>query len=337
MKPGALGRRLLEDAGQLLAQREAVILGLVVLEFAVFSVLSGNFATASNLGSVLRNSTELGIVAAGMTIVILQGGIDISVGAVLGVVAWVAGTLLLAGTPGVVVLVVVLIIGSAIGLLNGLLVTFGRVPAIITTLGTMSVWRAVIFLLLGGQFLTGIPSLDLRLERGTLFDVLPYSSVLVLGVYALFAYVMRYRVLGRTIYAIGNNEEAARLAGLHVTRAKLISYVIVGALAGLAGLTYTMRLHAVEITVGLDLPLQAIAATVIGGAAITGGRGSVVGTLLGVLFVGFLRNGLVLLGIPSLLEQAALGLFIIISVSADHLLETRRARRRSATGMAFQT
>ncbi len=333
----SLGRLLMARGGQLLAQREAVILGLLALEFAVFAVLSGNFATLSNLGSVLRNSTELGIVAAGMTIVILQGGIDISVGAVLGVVAWVAGTMLIAGTPAYLVLVVVLVIGSAIGLLNGLFVTFGRVPAIITTLGTMSVWRAVIFLLLGGQFLTGIPSVDLQLERGTLLGFVPYSFVLVLGVYALLAYVMRYRVIGRTIYAIGNNEEAARLAGLRVTRAKLVSYVIVGALAGLAGLTYTTRLHAVEITVGLDLPLQAIAAAVIGGAAITGGRGSIIGTLLGVLFVGFLRNGLVLLGIPSLLEQAALGLFIILSVSADHLLETRRARRRLAAGMAFQT
>lgn len=324
------GRSVRTAILHLAAQREVVILGLLVAELALFALLSPNFASLLNIQTVLRNSTELGILAAGMTIVIIQGGIDISVGSVLGIVAFVAGTALIGGVPAIVVVLIALVVGAVLGLLNGLLVTVGRVPPIIATLGTMSLWRAVIFLLLGGQFLTGIPSLDLTIERGSML-AMPYSFVLVLVVYVVIWYVMRFRVIGRTIYAVGNNEEAARLAGLDVTRAKLFSYVTVGALAGLAGLTYTMRLHSVEITVGLDLALQAIAAVVIGGASITGGRGTVVGTLIGVLFVGFLRNGLVLLGVPSLWEQAALGFFILASASADHIMEVRRAARRLAS------
>jgi ribose transport system permease protein len=313
---------------RLLAGREMVIFGILVVEFLFFAVASENFATVENLRTVLRNSTELALVAAGLTLIVIQGGIDVSVGSVLGVVAFVVGSALLAGVPVALVLVIALATGSALGLLNGAFVTFGRIPPIITTLGTMNVWRAAIFFLLGGQFMTGIPSFSPALERGTLLG-LPLSFLLVLSIYAALWYVMRYRIVGRTIYAIGNNEEAAHLAGLNVRRAKLLSYAMLGALTGLAGLTYTMRLHAVEITVGIDIFLLALAAVVIGGTSVTGGSGSVVGTLMGVLFVGFLRNGLVLLGIPSLWERAALGFFIIASVGIDLIVNRRRSARRA--------
>jgi ribose transport system permease protein len=314
---------------QLLGYREAPIFFLLVFEVAVFSVLSDNFATLSNIRTVLVNLTELAIVAAGLTLIIIQKEIDVSVGSILGVVAVVAGSALLAGIPAPLVVLISLAAGTVLGLLNGAFITFGQVPPIITTLGTFNLWRAAILILLSGEFLTGIPSFSPALERGTVLGI-PLRFLFVLMVYALFWYVMRYRVIGRTIYAIGNNEEAAHLAGLNVRRARLFSYTVMGALAGLGGLLFTMRLHSVEITVGLDIFLLAVAAVVIGGASVTGGSGSVIGTLMGVLFVSFLRNGLVLLGVPSLLEQAALGLFIVLSVTIDQFATRRRAVRQMA-------
>jgi ribose transport system permease protein len=315
--------------GRLLGYREAPIFVLFAAEMAIFSVLSDNFATPGNIQSVFENLTELALVAVGLTLIIIQKEIDVSVGSILGVVAVIAGSALLAGVPAPLVVLVSLGSGAALGLFNGVFITFGQVPPIITTLGTFNLWRAAILILLGGQFLTGIPSVSPTLERGTLLG-LPLRFLFVLLVYALFWYRMRYRVIGRTIYAIGNNEEAAHLAGLNVRRARLFSYTVMGALAGLAGLTYTMRLHSVEITVGLDIFLLAVAAVVIGGVSVTGGSGSVVGTLMGVLFVSFLQNGLVLLGVPSLLEQAALGLFIILSVTIDQLVTRRRIAQQTA-------
>jgi ribose/xylose/arabinose/galactoside ABC-type transport system permease subunit len=313
---------------QLGAEREVVIFALVLLEFGAFAAFAKGFLSSSNLSDVLRDSTELGLIAAGMTLLIVQGAIDVSVGSILGVVAIVVAKLLEWGIPAPLVVLAAVALGGLLGAGNGALVTVARVPPIIATLGTMSIWRAGVFLLLGGEILTGIPSVSGSLERGGVAGV-PLVFCGVVAVYGALWYVMRHRVFGRTIYAIGNNEEAARLAGLPIQRVKLSTFVILGGLVGLAAVTYTMRVPSVEPTVAQDYALLAIAAVVIGGASITGGTGSVVGTFMGVLFVAFLRNGLVLFGIPSLWEQAALGACIIISVGVDQVVNRRRSRARA--------
>ena len=320
-----------ERLGNAVAQRETVIFVLLVAEFCAFALVADGFATADNLANVLRNSTELGLIAAGMTLLIIQGAIDVSVGSILGVVAFVGASLLGADVSPVLVLLACLALGAAMGTANGLLVTAGRIPPIIATLGTNNVWRAVIFILLGGQILTGVPSFSAGLEGGSVAGI-PLVFALVLVVYAALWYLLRHRVFGRTLYALGGNEEAARLAGLPVRRTQLASYALLGLLVGLAALTYTMRVPSVEVTIAQDYALLAIAAVVIGGASITGGTGSIVGTLMGVLFVAFLRNGLVVLGVPSLWEQAALGAFILLSVGADQIVNRRRARARAMAG-----
>ena len=320
-----------ERAGLLIAQRETVIAVLLGVEFLLFALFAEGFATSGNLGNVLRDSTQLGLIAAGMTLLIIQGGIDVSVGSMLGVVAYAAGKLLTEGAAPLLVLVACVALGALLGTTNGLLVTAARIPPIIATLGTMNVWRAVIFILLAGEILTGIPSFSPALQEDSLAGV-PLVFGLVIVVYVALWYLLRHRVFGRTLYAIGNNEEAARLAGLPVRRTRLLSYSLLGALVGLAALTYTMRVPSVEVTIAQDYALLAIAAVVIGGASITGGTGSIVGTFMGVLFVAFLRNGLVVLGIPSLWEQAALGAFILLSVGADQIVNRRRARRRIQRG-----
>lgn len=317
-----------ERLGRLVAQRESVILVLLILEFCGFALFADGFAGSQNIANVLRDSVQLWLIAAGMTLLIIQGAIDVSVGSMLGVVAWVVARMLSDGASPVLVLVAALAAGAVLGGANGVLVTAARIPSIIATLGTMNVWRAVIFILLAGEVLTGVPDFSPALAG----DVggLPAVFLLVVVVYVALWYLLRHRVFGRAIYAIGNNEEAARLAGLPVRRTRVLSFTLLGALVGLAGLTYTMRVPSVEVTIGQDYALLAIAAVVIGGASITGGTGSIVGTFIGVLFVAFLRNGLVVLGIPSLWEQAALGTFILLSVGADQVVQRRRARARVA-------
>lgn len=314
-----------ERVARLASQRETFIAILLLIEFCAFALLADGFATSGNLGNVLRDATQLGLIAAGMTLLIIQGGIDVSVGSMMGVVAFVAGKMLSEGASPILVLIAALALGAALGSLNGALVTWLRIPPIIATLGMMNVLRAVIFILLAGEILTGIPSFSPTLGTNSIAGV-PLVFGVVIVVYVALWYLLRHRIFGRTLYAIGNNEEAARLAGLPVRRTRMLSYSLLGVLVGLAAITYTMRVPSVEVTVAQDYALLAIAAVVIGGASITGGAGSIVGTFMGVLFVGFLRNGLVVLGVPSLWEQAALGAFILLSVAADQIVNRRRSK-----------
>lgn len=311
------------------SRREIFTIILLVVEIIIFSIISPNFLTANNLETVLRNSTDLAVVSIGMTIVMILGGIDISVGSAMGVVAIVVGWLLEAGIFPLLIVLVAILAGTAIGFLNGILVTKTKIPAIITTLGTSSILRALIFGMLGGMrgWLTGLQPIFSVFTRGHLLGI-PIPIFLLGIIYLLFWYIMTNTSVGRHIYAVGNSEEAAKLAGISTDRIVLLSFSILGALVGFTALIYVGRLASVEITVGQDLPLSAIAATVIGGTSVKGGKGSVVGTLAGVLFIAIMKNGVVLLGIPSLWEKAVVGFLIIISVIIDLLINKRLERRQ---------
>lgn len=308
-------------------RREMLAFVLLVLEVLLFSLLTKNFATADNIWNVIRNATDLAIISVGMTLVIVSGGMDISAGAALGVVAIFVGRGILAGWPAPLLVLLSLALGALLGLVNGLIITYGRIADIIATLGTMNIWRAAIFALLGGQWITGLPPIFNGLVLGRIVGI-PVPVFLILAIYAVFLYMTTFRRFGRSIYAVGNNAEAAKLAGINVRLTKIGAYVVMGALTGLAALVYLSRMGSVEITVGLDLGLRSVAAVVIGGTAITGGRGSLVGTLVGVLFIDFMKNGLVLLGVPSLWDRAIIGLLIVLSVSADRYFELRSERIR---------
>jgi len=311
------------------SRREIFTIILLFVEIIIFSVISPNFLTPNNLETVLRNSTDLAVVSIGMTIVMILGGIDISVGSAMGVVAIVVGWLLEAGIFPLLIVLVAILTGTIIGFLNGILVTKAKIPAIITTLGTSSILRALIFGMLGGMrgWLTGLQPVFSVFTRGHLFGI-PVPIFLLGIIYLLFWYIMTNTSVGRHIYAVGNSEEAAKLAGISTDRIVLLSFSILGALVGFTALIYVGRLASVEITVGQDLPLSAIAATVIGGTSVKGGKGSVVGTLAGVLFIAIMKNGVVLLGIPSLWEKAVVGFLIIISVIIDLLINKRIERRK---------
>jgi ribose transport system permease protein/AI-2 transport system permease protein len=309
------------------SRREYFTILLLVIEIIIFALLAENFLSTRNIQTVLRNSTDLAVVAIGMTMVILIGGIDISAGSALGVVAIVVGWMLQADVNPILVALAAIGLGTFIGAINGALITFARIPDIIATLGMSNIMRALIFGMLGGQWLTGLPPAFAPLIRERILGI-PVSIILVIALYALFWYLLTYRPFGRHIYAVGNSPEVATLAGINARRVRISTYALMGSLVGIAALLYVGRLGSVEITVGNDIGMSAIAAVVIGGTAITGGRGSVVGTLAGVFFMAVMKNGILLLGIPSLWERAVVGTLIVLSVAADIIINKRIEKRQ---------
>ncbi|MDR0361523.1 MAG: ABC transporter permease [Planctomycetota bacterium] len=310
-----------------IGRRELFTLFLLALEVVVFSLVADHFLSYRNVLNILRNSVDLAVVAIGMTIIMIICGIDLSVGSALGVVAILVGWMLNAGVNPFFIAGVAVAAGCAIGLVNGFLICFLRIPDIVATIGTQSILRAMVFFMLGGQWLTGLPPVYGFLTRGRVWGV-PVSLLVIAVFYAAFWYFLTRRPAGRRIYAVGNGLETAKLVGISARRVRTLSYVLCGGLVGFAALLYVGRLGSVEITVGNDLALSAIAATVIGGTAVTGGRGSVVGTLAGVFFMSVMKNGIVLFGIPSLWERAAVGLMIVVSIKVDLMLEKRTLRRQ---------
>ena len=302
------------------------LVGLAAL-FVALWVATPHFATVSNLLNVLEQSTIIGIVAVGMTFVIVTGGIDLSVGSVValagiafGLVFRASGSVALAAAAG-------LGAGTACGVVNGLLVTAGRLPPFIATLGMMSVARGVALMLADGRPISGFPDDFRRVATGDVLGI-PAPALLMAALYALAALVLARTTLGRYAYAIGGNEEAARLSGIDVGRWKTTVYAVSGLLAATTSLVLVARLDSAQPIAGMMYELDAIAAVVIGGASLLGGAGSVLGTLVGALIMSVLRNGLNLLGVSSYAQQIAIGAVIVVAVLVDVGVR-RRGRRRT--------
>jgi ribose transport system permease protein len=303
---------------QVWKKREFIVFFLLILEIILFGFFTAGFFQLENLTAILQNSVDLAVVAAGMTLIMIMGGIDISIGSLLGVIAIVTSWMIQAGMGPLPVTLAAILIGIFGGAINGVIIAYGRVPAIIATLGTSNILRALIFGMLGGVWITGLPN-TMEFLNIRIFGWLPAVTLLIVIVYIIFWYFAKYLRLGRSIYAVGNSIEASYLSGIDVHYVTVAAHSIIGALTGIAAISYIARMGSVEMSVGNMLPLQAIAATVIGGTSVTGGRGSIMGTLIGVLFINILQNGILLLGVPSMMEWAIIGLFIIISVSFDLL------------------
>lgn len=309
--------------------RQFVVPALLIAELVVFALVSDTFLTRGNIANVLLNSVDLALIAGGLTLVVILGGIDVSTGPALGVVAWVVGTLTVSGRPAAVTVVAAVLLGAVMGLLNGLLVSVLNVTAIIATLGTAAVWQTTLFGLWGGTDLFAPPVSPYAASHQLLG--LPTVAFLVVIVYAVLWYVSRFRAYGRHIFAVGNDAEGARLSGVNVRRITVSTYVLVGAMVGLGAVVYMARVGVVQASSGADLSLAAIAAVVVGGTSITGGRGSIFGTLAGVLFIAVLQNGVVLAGVPPLWNGVLVGAFILLAVGIDvqsERLSTRRAATR---------
>lgn len=298
-----------------MTSREIALLAIALLAIAGFAWFSPSFATVDNLLTILRNSSELLLIALGMTLVIAMGGVDVSVGVVMGVAAWGVGQLLLAQSPWLAALAGPLL-GLLLGLITALVVVIGRIPAIVGTLGLFGVWRTGLFALLGGQWLSGLPG---NLTNGLMHSLLgvPVMAWVIVLVWAAVWLMLRHTPYGLWLLAAGNSEEKARLAGIPVTQVRIATFMISGLLCGIAATCYIATYRNVEMTVGGSLALEAIAAVVLGGTRITGGSCSLLGTLLGVLLLRILQNGLLLVGIPSLWQTVVTGAVLLMVLSSE--------------------
>ena len=296
--------------------------GLVVLCLALWAA-TPHFLTVSNLLNVLEQTSINAIVAVGMTFVIISGGIDLSVGSVLAFCGIALALLLEAGLPVPLAIVAALAVGFACGLGNGALVTYGRLPPFIATLGTMSVARGGALMLAEGRPISGF-SESLRGLATERILMIPAPVIIAALIYVIAHFVLSSTVFGRATYAIGGNEEAARLSGVQVRFHKAMIYGVAGLTSAAAAVILTARLNSAQPTAGIMYELDAIAATVIGGTSLLGGEGSLMGALIGALVMGVLRNGLNLLNVSSFFQQVVIGVVIIAAVLIDLSLKRRR-------------
>jgi len=296
--------------------------GLIVL-CTILWILTPHFLTVSNLLNVLDQTAINAVVAVGMTFVIVSGGIDLSVGSVLALSGIVLGNALAAGVPFPLAIAMGLVVGTACGLTNGLLVTWGRLPPFIATLGMMSVARGAALMLAEGRPVSGFDEAFRLLSTGRILGI-PAPVFITIAVYLVAHVVLSRTIFGRATYAIGGNEEAARLSGVRVRFHKAGAYAVAGLMSASAAVILTARLNSAQPTAGIMYELDAIAAAVIGGVSLTGGEGTVVGALIGALIMGVLRNGLNLLNVSSFFQQVVIGAVIIGAVFMDTWFRRRR-------------
>ncbi|HEY0240030.1 MAG TPA: ABC transporter permease [Friedmanniella sp.] len=303
------------------------LVALLILVVAL-TFMSDTFLTATNLFNIGQQVAVLAVCALGGTAVIILGGIDLSVGAVLGLSGAVVGYLYVqSGLPLTVAVLAGLAVGALAGVVNGLMVSYGRLPAFIATLAMMSVARGLALVLLQGKPLSGYPDGFRDLATYYFGGWVPSSVVIAVVLFAVGMVYFRWRPSGRALYALGANYEVARLSGLPVRRLTIGVYAMAGLLAGVGGILTTARLASAQPTAGTGLELDVIAAVVIGGASLVGGYGSLFGTVVGVAIIGVLRNGLNLLNVSSFWQSVVIGVVIAVAVLAENL---RRGRGKDS-------
>ncbi|MCD4511764.1 ABC transporter permease [Brucella pseudogrignonensis] len=286
------------------------------------SFASPYFLTYNNILNVLDQSVVVGILAVGLTLVILTAGIDLSVGSTVGLtgVAMAVSFPVLGFYPGIAI---GLLTGAVVGFANGFIIEKGGVAAFIVTLGMMSICRSLTYTVSGARSITDLPPQLSEIATGMIGGI-PINVIFLIFLYAFVYWLLKKTKMGRSLYAVGSNPEAARVAGLPVGRYKISVYVITGVLCALAAVFLAGRIRSVDPTSGLGLELDAIAATVIGGTSLFGGRGSIIGTFFGVIIMVCIRNGLNLLGIDPYWQGTVIGTIIIAAVLLERLLNANR-------------
>ena len=331
----APARRL--EAATLLGRVAPLVFLLVLM--LVFSVMEPRFFSELNLFNVMRQISITGLIALGMTFVILTGGIDLSVGSIVALAGLVAGAMnkgssantltlddtVVAGYPVIVSVAVAALIGLAAGLLQGVAITTLNVPPFVVTFGGLSAFRGAALLYSGGGPISSFDDAYRFWGQGKLGPV-PVPVIIFLAAALLCHIVLRHTRYGRHIYAIGGNAEAARLSGLNVRGLTLSVYVIVGLFAGLAGFVLSSRLNSAEAVAGQGYELTVIASVVIGGTSLFGGLGGVLGTVVGAILIGVLINGLVLMNVSPYIQQIIIGVIIVLAVAFDRFVKGRRRR-----------
>ncbi|MFD1861740.1 ABC transporter permease subunit [Planococcus sp. FY231025] len=307
----------LKASNQSLLQKIGPFIGLIAI-VVIITILNPSFLSVNNLLNVFRQVSINALIAFGMTFVILTGGIDLSVGSILALTGAVTAGLMSGGMDPVLAMLVGLLLGAILGAINGVIIAKGKVAPFIATLATMTIYRGLTLVYTEGRPISGLgDSVAFQMLGKGYFLGIPVPVVTMIISFAILYFILKKTTFGRRVYAVGGNEEASILSGINADRIKIYVYSLVGLLAGLASLILTSRLNSAQPTAGEMFELDAIAAVVLGGTSLTGGRGWIVGTLIGALIIGVLNNGLNLIGVSSFFQQVVKGAVILFAVLLD--------------------
>jgi rhamnose transport system permease protein len=331
--PRVSSRRLTERVFRI---RESGIIAVLIVFVAITVSIEPRFASQQEVQFILANTTIFALLALGETMVIVSRNVDLSIGSVVGLSAYVSASLFgkIHGIPIVVVFLVGLGIGLAVGVANGLMVAIGRVPSLVVTLATLYIVRGLDILIVGGNEVVAqtLPNAFIEIPRAGIYGV-PYLAIVIAVVIGIGAYYLRSYRSGRELYAIGSNPEAARLAGIPVGRRVFTAFAVSGAIAGVAGVLWAAQYQTVDSNAGTGYELTVIASVVVGGVAIFGGSGSAVGAAIGALLLQTINSALYVLGISPFWDQAIAGALLLAAITLDRIISLRLTaalRRRSA-------
>ncbi|MCM3126948.1 MULTISPECIES: ribose ABC transporter permease [unclassified Paenibacillus] len=300
-----------------LAGKLGPLLGLILL-IVIVTIMNPGFLEPLNILNLLRQVSINALLAFGMTFVILTGGIDLSVGSILALSSAIVANLMLSGLDPILAIIVGVLLGGIMGMMNGLMITKGKMAPFIATLASMTIFRGLTLVYTNGNPITGLgDSMAFQLFGRGYFLGIPVPAITMMITFAILWVILHKTSFGRKTYAIGGNEKAALVSGIKVDRVKIMIYSLAGMMAALAGAILTSRLNSAQPTAGESYELDAIAAVVLGGTSLTGGRGLIVGTLIGALIIGVLNNGLNLLGVSSFYQMVVKGVVIVIAVLID--------------------
>lgn len=299
------------------------MIGIFIVFTIICAAIGKNFLTINNIMNIVNQASINAIIAIGASIVILTGGIDLSVGSVVGFIGIFLALRIKDGMPIPIAILLCLICGAAVGLFNGVLIGYGKVPAFIATLGSMQIVRGLAQIINGGQAVSGFPLQIGVLMKTKFFGVIPIGVLYVIIFYVIMVLILSYTKFGRSIYALGGNAHAARLSGIKVRKLEVIVYILSGIFAAFAGVMLLARLLYADPSAGSSYEMNAIAAAVIGGISMSGGKGRLANTVVGAIILATLTNGLQIMNVATYYQTVITGLVVVVAVFADKQKERK--------------
>ena len=303
---------------------EVALLIVLVIMLIVFSILSPYFFSLSNFMKVGLYTAQMGVMAGGMTLVLLSGGIDVSVGSVMALVGIIAGLIMQSGGNTFLAVAAGILAGGVCGLANGMIITKGHVNAFITTLGTMTIIRGLAQIFSGGKTILIQNTAYNAIGRKYILGILPLPVLIMIVVFMLFWFILKYTKFGHQVYSIGGNEKSAYLSGIKVVPTYLWIYIIMGFCAGISGIMLSAQSGAGIPSAAAEINMETISAVILGGTSLSGGKGKLIGTVMGVLILAILSNGLNLLSVPSFYQEVIRGVVLIMAVIFDMMKERKK-------------
>ena len=313
------------DFGKMLAEYAIIVIFIVL--FVVMSIFAPNFFTGNNMVNILRQVSISGICAVGMTFVMLTGGIDLSVGAILGVSGVLTAMMMLKGIPSLLASIIALALGVVFGGITGAIIHYIEIPPMIATLGTMTSLRGVAYLITGGTPVFGFDESYSKIGQGHV-GVIPIPVIILAIVYVIGIFVLSKTKFSRYVYGIGGNQEVARLSGIKVARVKIAVYAISGFCSALAGLVMLGRVNSGQPRAGESYEMDVITAVVLGGVSLNGGVGNLSHVIFGVLIIGVLTNGMTMMAVDDYWQRVVKGLILLLAVSFDHYIQKKNIGRK---------